>query len=71
VYLLAQGISIQGFAAIIIAVGSLAGALIYNRTEQKKERVEKLRALAKQYPPTPPTESSEAQNDSNQASNST
>ncbi len=45
VYLLAQGKSIEGFSAIILAVGSLVAALIYGRTEQKKERESKLQAL--------------------------
>jgi hypothetical protein len=67
VYLLAQGKSIQGFAAIIIAIASLAGVLVYNRTEQKKERVEKSQAIAKRYPPTPRMESPEAQDDDQSA----
>ena len=45
VYLLAQGKSIIGFSAIILAVGSLIGALIYGRSEQRKEREDKSRKL--------------------------
>jgi uncharacterized membrane protein len=45
VYLLAQGKSVQGFSAIILAVASLIGALVYSHTEQKKERERKLRPL--------------------------
>ena len=43
VYLLAQGKSVQGFSAIIIALASLIGALVYSHTEQKKERERRLR----------------------------
>jgi len=49
VYLLATGKSVQGFSAIILAVASLAGALIYGRSEQRKERSRKLQPL----PPQP------------------
>jgi hypothetical protein len=52
VYLLAQGKSIEGFAAIILAGGSLIGALVFSRTEQKSAREEKLRPL----PSAPPRE---------------
>jgi uncharacterized membrane protein len=54
VYLLAMGKSVQGFSAIILAVGSLAGALIYGRTEQRKERSRKLQSLPSQPKPSPP-----------------
>jgi len=50
IYLLAQGKSLEGFSAIILAVASLIGALVFSRTEQKKERQEKLRPL----PSAPP-----------------
>lgn len=50
VYLLAQGKSLEGFSAIILAVASLIGALVFSRTEQRKERQEKLRPL----PSAPP-----------------
>ena len=43
IYLLAEGRSIEGFSAIILAVGSLIGALIYGRSEQRKERENKSR----------------------------
>jgi hypothetical protein len=56
VYLLAEGRSLEGFAAIILAVGSLIGALIYGRTEQRKERENKLRPLPEQ--PTRPRQNS-------------
>jgi len=48
VYLLATGKSVQGFSAIILAVASLAGALVYGRSEQRKERSRKLQALPSQ-----------------------
>jgi len=56
VYLLTKGKSIQGFAAIITAVASLIGALIYGRTEQRKEREAKSRPLpsAPSRRPSPP-----------------
>lgn len=41
-YLLANGKSLQGFSAIILAVGSLIGALVFSRKEQKEERAKKL-----------------------------
>jgi uncharacterized membrane protein len=50
VYLLAEGKSLEGFSAIILAVGSIVGALIYGRTEQRKERENKLRPLPEQAP---------------------
>jgi uncharacterized membrane protein len=56
VYLLAEGRSLEGFSAIILAVGSIIGALIYGRTEQRKERESKLRPLPEQ--PAPPRQKS-------------
>ncbi len=58
VYLLAQGKSVQGFSAIIIAVASLIGALVYSHTEQKKERERKLRPLPQAPRPRRPDPSS-------------
>jgi uncharacterized membrane protein len=52
VYLLSTGKSLEGFAAIIIALGSLIGSLIYGRSEQRKEREEKGRNLP-EAPPQP------------------
>ena len=48
VYLLAEGKSLEGFSAIILAAGSIIGTLIYSRTEQRKERENKLRPLPEQ-----------------------
>jgi uncharacterized membrane protein len=45
VYLLANGKSLEGFAAIIIAVGGIVSTLIWTRREQRKEREDKLRTL--------------------------
>jgi len=45
VYVLAQGKSIAGFSAIILALGSLIGALYVSRIGQQRERSEKLRPL--------------------------
>ena len=50
VYLLAQGKSLEGFSAIILAVASLIGALVFSRSEQRKERAQKLRPM----PSAPP-----------------
>ncbi|MBV8774176.1 MAG: DUF2335 domain-containing protein [Deltaproteobacteria bacterium] len=56
IFLLAQGKSIEGFAAIILAVGSLIGALIYGRSEQRKERADKSQSLPRvPAPSSPPT----------------
>ena len=54
VYLLAQGKSVQGFSAIIIALASLIGALVYSHTEQKKERERRLRPFLKLPVPAVP-----------------
>jgi uncharacterized membrane protein len=51
VYLLANGKSIEGFSAIIIAGASLAAALIYGRSEQKRERVRKSQAVPRTFHP--------------------
>ena len=45
VYLLANGRSLEGFSAIIIAVGGIVSTLIWTRKEQRKEREDKLRPL--------------------------
>jgi uncharacterized membrane protein len=45
VYLLANGKSLEGFSAIILAVGSIVSALMWTRKEQRKEREDKLRPL--------------------------
>jgi uncharacterized membrane protein len=45
VYLLAEGKSIQGFSAIILALGSLIGALVFGRSAQRKERERKMATL--------------------------
>lgn len=59
VYLLAQGRSLEGFAAIILALASLIAALIYGHTEQRKERGLKRRPLPQG--PTPRTSTSSNQ----------
>jgi len=57
VYLLAKGKSVEGFAAIIFAVGSLIAVFIYGRTEQRKEREAKSRPLPTTSPRNPSTAS--------------
>lgn len=54
VYLLAQGKSIEGFSAIILAGGSIIGALVFSRFEQKNEREQKVMPL----PSAPPSRKS-------------
>jgi uncharacterized membrane protein len=52
VYLLAKGKSIEGFSAIILALASLTGALIYGQSQQEKERKDKERNLPHAPPPS-------------------
>ncbi|MGB8684188.1 MAG: DUF2335 domain-containing protein [Candidatus Binatus sp.] len=54
VYLLAQGKSVEGFSAIILAGGSIIGALVFSRFEQKSEREQKVMPL----PSAPPSRKS-------------
>jgi uncharacterized membrane protein len=54
VYLLAQGKSVEGFSAIILAGGSIIGALVFSRFEQKSEREQKVMSL----PSAPPSRKS-------------
>jgi hypothetical protein len=54
VYLLAQGKSVEGFSAIILAGASIIGSLVFSRFEQKSEREQKLMPL----PSAPPSRKS-------------
>lgn len=53
VYLLAEGKSVQGFATIIGTLVSLVAVLLYERSEQRKEREDKGRNLPQA--PRPPS----------------
>jgi uncharacterized membrane protein len=44
-WLIGQGKSGEGLAAIITSIGGLAGVFLYSKHEQKKERLEKANAL--------------------------
>jgi hypothetical protein len=54
VYLLATGKSLEGFSTIIIALCSLIGALVYGRSEQRKERQDKAKNLPQAPDPAKP-----------------
>lgn len=58
VYLLAQGKSLEGFSAIIIALGSLIGTLVYGRSAQRKEREHKMQNFPRA--PRPPLPSNDS-----------
>ncbi len=44
-FLIHEGRSIQGLAAMITSLGGLVGVFIYAKAEQRRERLEKIEAL--------------------------
>jgi uncharacterized membrane protein len=59
VYLLAEGKSIEGFSAIILALASLTGAPIYGQSQQEKERKDKKENLPQAPPPSTSSDDSD------------